>query len=156
MWTELSRTGKGKKEVKPVNRDRFISKMFLRGDSIILVLRNPLATAKNFIEASLPNIKDFSNANQLIEGFEKLNLEIELRICNIYALQTELVEPGKAFKQVPKFNLFRYSLFNVVDLNLSKLKYLQLRQMKIAEKKERIVLNRLCLAKEKKQESSNN
>uniref|UniRef100_A0A1B0B9U2 Uncharacterized protein n=1 Tax=Glossina palpalis gambiensis TaxID=67801 RepID=A0A1B0B9U2_9MUSC len=65
--------------------------MFLRGDSIILVLRNPLATAKNFIEASLPNIKDFSNANQLIEGFEKLNLEIELRICNIYALQTELV-----------------------------------------------------------------
>jgi hypothetical protein len=26
---------------KPVNKDRFISKMFLRGDSVILVLRNP-------------------------------------------------------------------------------------------------------------------
>uniref|UniRef100_A0A1B0AAE5 Small nuclear ribonucleoprotein Sm D2 n=1 Tax=Glossina pallidipes TaxID=7398 RepID=A0A1B0AAE5_GLOPL len=45
MWTELPRTGKGKKKVKPVNKDRFISKMFLRGDSVILVLRNPLATA---------------------------------------------------------------------------------------------------------------
>lgn len=45
MWTEVPRTGKGKKKVKPVNKDRFISKMFLRGDSVILVLRNPLATA---------------------------------------------------------------------------------------------------------------
>ena len=33
------------KKAKPVNRDRYISKMFLRGDSVILVLRNPLATA---------------------------------------------------------------------------------------------------------------
>lgn len=45
MWTEVPRTGKGKKKVKPVNKDRFISKMFLRGDSVILVLRNPLATS---------------------------------------------------------------------------------------------------------------
>ncbi|XP_026318178.1 probable small nuclear ribonucleoprotein Sm D2 [Hyposmocoma kahamanoa] len=44
MWTEVPRTGKGKKG-KAVNKDRFISKMFLRGDSVILVLRNPLATA---------------------------------------------------------------------------------------------------------------
>jgi len=40
MWTETPRTGKGKKKAKPVNKDRFISKMFLRGDSVILVLRN--------------------------------------------------------------------------------------------------------------------
>ena len=33
--------GKGKKKAKPVNRDRYIPKMFLRGDSVILVLRNP-------------------------------------------------------------------------------------------------------------------
>jgi hypothetical protein len=32
-------------QAKPVNKDRFISKMFLRGDSVIVVLRNPLATA---------------------------------------------------------------------------------------------------------------
>lgn len=35
-------TGKGKKKAKPVNKERFISKMFLRGDSVILVLRNPM------------------------------------------------------------------------------------------------------------------
>ncbi|CAL7946148.1 small ribonucleoprotein particle protein SmD2 [Xylocopa sonorina] len=45
MWTELPRTGKGKKKAKPVNMDRFVTKMFLRGDSVILVVRNPLATA---------------------------------------------------------------------------------------------------------------
>jgi len=39
MWTEIPHGGK--KKAKPVNKDRFISKMFLRGDSVILVLRNP-------------------------------------------------------------------------------------------------------------------
>merc|ERR1711865_152277 len=41
MWTEVPKAGKGKKKTKPVNKDRYISKMFLRGDSVILVLRNP-------------------------------------------------------------------------------------------------------------------
>ncbi|KAG2615932.1 small nuclear ribonucleoprotein Sm D2-like isoform X1 [Panicum virgatum] len=41
MWTEVPKTGKGKKKALPVNKDRFISKMFLRGDSVIIVLRNP-------------------------------------------------------------------------------------------------------------------
>jgi small nuclear ribonucleoprotein D2 len=36
FWTEVPK-GKG----AAVNKDRFISKMFLRGDSVILVLRNP-------------------------------------------------------------------------------------------------------------------
>ncbi|KAI9816781.1 MAG: mRNA splicing protein [Pycnora praestabilis] len=36
MWTEIPRTASGKG--RPVNKDRFISKMFLRGDSVILVL----------------------------------------------------------------------------------------------------------------------
>ncbi|KAG2185068.1 hypothetical protein INT43_000981 [Umbelopsis isabellina] len=39
MWTEIPKSGKGKK-AKPVNKDRFISKMFLRGDTVVLVLRN--------------------------------------------------------------------------------------------------------------------
>ncbi|KAL3475709.1 hypothetical protein BJX99DRAFT_154920 [Aspergillus californicus] len=34
MWTESQKGGKG----RAVNKDRFISKMFLRGDSVILVL----------------------------------------------------------------------------------------------------------------------
>ncbi|EGZ16754.1 hypothetical protein PHYSODRAFT_559644 [Phytophthora sojae] len=43
MWTEVPKSGKGKKAAKPVNKDRFVSKMFLRGDSVIIVLRNPHA-----------------------------------------------------------------------------------------------------------------
>ncbi|KAJ2961634.1 hypothetical protein NQZ79_g3203 [Umbelopsis isabellina] len=35
MWTETPKSGKGKK-AKPVNKDRFISKMFLRGDTVVL------------------------------------------------------------------------------------------------------------------------
>lgn len=42
MWTEKPR-GKGRKTAKPVNKDRFVAKMFLRGDSVILVLKNPNA-----------------------------------------------------------------------------------------------------------------
>ncbi|CAO2588720.1 Small nuclear ribonucleoprotein Sm D2 [Lemmus lemmus] len=38
MWTE--------KKSKPVNKDCYISKMFLRGDSAIVVLRNPLIAGK--------------------------------------------------------------------------------------------------------------
>ena len=41
MWTEVPKTGKGKKKAQAINKDRFISKMFLRGDSVIIVLRNP-------------------------------------------------------------------------------------------------------------------
>ncbi|ETV74815.1 small nuclear ribonucleoprotein Sm D2 [Aphanomyces astaci] len=41
MWTEVPKSTKGKG--KPKNVERFISKMFLRGDSVILVLRNPHA-----------------------------------------------------------------------------------------------------------------
>ncbi|KAI8889690.1 small nuclear ribonucleoprotein Sm D2 [Backusella circina FSU 941] len=39
MWTETPRSGKGAK-AKPVNKDRFVSKMFLRGDTVVLVVRN--------------------------------------------------------------------------------------------------------------------
>eukprot|EP01094_Clydonella_sp_ATCC50884_P010390 TRINITY_DN2000_c0_g1_i1.p1 TRINITY_DN2000_c0_g1~~TRINITY_DN2000_c0_g1_i1.p1 ORF type:complete len:122 (+),score=38.96 TRINITY_DN2000_c0_g1_i1:82-447(+) len=42
MWSEVPKTGKGRAKAKPVNRDRYISKMFLRGDSVIVVLPNPL------------------------------------------------------------------------------------------------------------------
>ncbi|KAI4576902.1 hypothetical protein MJT46_002737 [Ovis ammon polii x Ovis aries] len=44
MWTEVPKSGKGKKS-KPVNKDRYISKLFLRGDSVIVVLRNPLTSS---------------------------------------------------------------------------------------------------------------
>ena len=38
---QIPKTGKGKKGSQPVNKDRFVSKMFLRGDTVIMVLRNP-------------------------------------------------------------------------------------------------------------------
>mmetsp|Transcript_38135 Transcript_38135/g.65883 ORF Transcript_38135/g.65883 Transcript_38135/m.65883 type:complete len:114 (+) Transcript_38135:39-380(+) len=43
MWTDVPKSGKGAKKSKPVNKERYISKMFLRGDSVILVLKNPSA-----------------------------------------------------------------------------------------------------------------
>ncbi|NWH79654.1 SMD2 protein, partial [Piaya cayana] len=46
MWTEVPESGKGKKKLKPMNKDRYISKMFLCGDSIIVILRNPLISRK--------------------------------------------------------------------------------------------------------------
>ena len=39
MWTEVPRNSSGKKG-KAINKDRFISKMFLRGDNVVLVLRH--------------------------------------------------------------------------------------------------------------------
>uniref|UniRef100_A0A673V643 Small nuclear ribonucleoprotein Sm D2 n=1 Tax=Suricata suricatta TaxID=37032 RepID=A0A673V643_SURSU len=53
MWTEVPKSGKGKKKSKPVNKDRYISKMFLRGDSVIVVLRNPLIAGKKQSPKSL-------------------------------------------------------------------------------------------------------
>ncbi|ODQ60987.1 hypothetical protein WICANDRAFT_77644 [Wickerhamomyces anomalus NRRL Y-366-8] len=38
LWTETPRNSKGKKG-KPVPKERFVSKMFLRGDSVIVVLK---------------------------------------------------------------------------------------------------------------------
>lgn len=38
MWTERGKKGKGIKRAKGVNRERFVSKMFLRGDSVILIV----------------------------------------------------------------------------------------------------------------------
>jgi small nuclear ribonucleoprotein D2 len=40
IWTELSKAKNGKKP-QSKNRERYINKMFLRGDSVILVLKNP-------------------------------------------------------------------------------------------------------------------
>jgi small nuclear ribonucleoprotein D2 len=40
MWTEIPRSTTSGKKGKPINKDRFISKMFLRGDNVVLVLRH--------------------------------------------------------------------------------------------------------------------
>jgi len=43
MWTEYPRSGAGAKKAAGIPRDRFISKLFVRGDSVVIVLANPLA-----------------------------------------------------------------------------------------------------------------
>ena len=45
LWTETPKVGKGKKKARPVNKDRYVAKMFLRGDSVIIVVRNPASVA---------------------------------------------------------------------------------------------------------------
>ncbi|KRX00702.1 Like-Sm (LSM) domain [Pseudocohnilembus persalinus] len=40
IWTEVPRGNKGKK-AQPVNKERYHSKIFLRGDSVIFILYNP-------------------------------------------------------------------------------------------------------------------
>lgn len=46
MWTETSKGGKGKTKGKAVNKDRYVSKMFLRGDSVIIIVSNPASLAE--------------------------------------------------------------------------------------------------------------
>lgn len=47
MWTEYSKGGKknGRARGQSMNKDRYVSKMFLRGDSVILIVSNPAALA---------------------------------------------------------------------------------------------------------------
>jgi small nuclear ribonucleoprotein D2 len=45
MWSESSKGGLKAKRGMAVNKDRYISKLFLRGDSVILIVSNPVALA---------------------------------------------------------------------------------------------------------------
>ena len=58
LWQETPKSSKAKAAKaaagdakplvgKPMNKNRYISKMFLRGDSVILILKNPKATASD-------------------------------------------------------------------------------------------------------------
>jgi hypothetical protein len=43
MWTESSKGGKGRTRGAAVNKDRYVSKLFLRGDSVILIVVSSLS-----------------------------------------------------------------------------------------------------------------
>ena len=45
MWSESSKGGSSAKRGLTVHKDRYISKLFLRGDSVILIVSNPVALA---------------------------------------------------------------------------------------------------------------
>jgi small nuclear ribonucleoprotein D2 len=40
VWKEVPRQSKGKKSV-PVKKENYHSKLFVRGDSVIFIIRNP-------------------------------------------------------------------------------------------------------------------
>ena len=48
IWREgagrKKRTGKGRKRAEGVDRERFVSKLFVRGDSVVVIVRPPEAT----------------------------------------------------------------------------------------------------------------
>lgn len=41
LWTEFPKAGKGTKKAQALTKERYISKLFVRGDSVIIVLKNP-------------------------------------------------------------------------------------------------------------------
>ena len=45
MWTTEDRVGHGRRKSKPVHKERYLGKMFLRGDSVIIVTLT--ATTRN-------------------------------------------------------------------------------------------------------------
>jgi hypothetical protein len=57
MWTESSKGGKGKTRGTSMNKDRYVSKLFLRGDSVIFVVSNPAALAAQQEEAASQSAK---------------------------------------------------------------------------------------------------
>eukprot|EP00983_Pelagomonas_calceolata_P109010 1159514-Pelagomonas_calceolata.AAC.4 len=48
LFMQIPKTGKGKKGSRPVNKDRFVNKMFLRGDSVVLILWSLLPANHNY------------------------------------------------------------------------------------------------------------
>ena len=47
MWATEDRVGRGRRTSKPVHRERYLCKMFLRGDSIIIVIKMGEQTFKD-------------------------------------------------------------------------------------------------------------
>ena len=56
MWTESSKGGKGQTRGMAINKDRYVSKMFLRGDSVILIVSNPAGLANRTTASTVPDV----------------------------------------------------------------------------------------------------
>ena len=59
MWTEMPKKGKGKR-ARPQYKERYIPKLFLRGDSVIIVIKNP-KWGPTFKQRSLKSNSDKNN-----------------------------------------------------------------------------------------------
>ncbi|KAL0724510.1 hypothetical protein Bca4012_039109 [Brassica carinata] len=95
MWTEVPKTGKGKKKALPVNRDRFISKMFLRGDSVIIVLRNPKVGKTSVVNQYVSKNQHtdiFNNQYKAMIGADFLTKDVQIDDGDAEGLAVEELE----------------------------------------------------------------
>ncbi|GMH10397.1 hypothetical protein Nepgr_012238 [Nepenthes gracilis] len=76
MWTEVPKTGKGKKKAQPINKDRFISKMFLRGvngsNVGISGVKTLLGDALTYDEACRDNLEKLTWTTMKVEEFKEV------------------------------------------------------------------------------------
>ena len=81
MWNTEDRVGYGKRTSKPVHRDRFLRKMFLRGDSIIIVVKIGRQTFKGDTSHPDSDNKKPVTLPLLVKSYEEVEEEMmtELR-----------------------------------------------------------------------------
>ena len=84
MWTEMPKGNKGKKS-HPVPRERYISKIFLRGDSVILVLRNPKWLINNFYKYHIKKKLNVNYEKFIIKEFKIHNHFFFFSYINFYS-----------------------------------------------------------------------
>lgn len=101
MWTETPRSGKGAK-AKPVNKDRFVSKMFLRGDTV--VLGKLIKTLNLFLSLLIPVV--FSSQKHCIKQNKK-----EKKSTYTHKYKKAIKNKKKKKKKIGLLLFFSYFIF---------------------------------------------
>ena len=79
VWTD--RNSQKESKTPPSNKDRFISKLFLRGDSIILVLKNPKWVPYDYESRTYIFFwKDFPYSSRTLVSAEAWSTELQKQI----------------------------------------------------------------------------
>ena len=100
IWSEMMK-GKNKQH-KLRNRERFISKMFLRGDSIILIVKNPNQT-KTEGDKKIKDKKEKSKENEEKEEKNNNNKMMQLNEDNSEEDEKEKIPEDKKGKKKKKY-----------------------------------------------------
>ncbi|CAG0891314.1 unnamed protein product [Cyprideis torosa] len=102
MWTEFAKKGRGQQKSNPVSKERFITKMFLRGDSVIIVVANPLAaTSKEKCQTSMEMVMSADIAEILSVISDVLQEFLGRLEENQYLTLTQVLrDRGKVFEFV--------------------------------------------------------
>ena len=100
IWSEMMK-GKNKQH-KLRNRERFISKMFLRGDSIILIVKNPNQT-KTEGDKKIKDKKEKNKENEEKEEKNNNNKMMQLNEDNSEEDEKEKIPEDKKGKKKKKY-----------------------------------------------------